>query len=157
MCNKLEETLHKRFIEKKLTLSIAESCTGGSLAARFTRMPGASGYFLGSVVAYSYQLKLKLLGVPEDLLREKGEVSQEVVEKMAEGILKLTESDFALAVSGIAGPTGGTPEKPVGTVWCGIGQRNGSIYTWKIQCDGSREMIIEQSINALLTELLSRT
>jgi nicotinamide-nucleotide amidase len=154
---KIEESIHKRFIEKKLTLSVAESCTGGNLAARLTKNQGASVYFLGAIVPYSNELKTQLLGVSKDLLDMKGAVSQEVVEKMTAGILKLTGSDFALAVTGIAGPTGGSIEKPVGTVWCGIGQKNGSIHTWKIKGNGSREMIIERSINSLLAELLLRT
>lgn len=154
---KIEEAVHNRFIEKKLTLSAAESCTGGSLSSRLTRLPGASKYFLGSTIVYANEMKTKVLGVSEALLQEKGAVSSEVVEKMVAGILQVSGSDFAVADTGIAGPTGGTPEKPVGTVWCGIGQRNGPVHVWKIRGYGTREMIIERTCNVLLAELLIRT
>lgn len=151
---RLEEEIHRRFIEKKLTLSAAESCTGGSLSARLTQMPGASQYFFGSVVAYANGLKTKLLGVPEQLVKAKGAVSEEVVRAMLQGLLERTQSDYGVAVTGIAGPDGGTPEKPVGTVWCAVGQRNGEIRAWKLQAHGNRDMVIDHSVNALLAGLL---
>jgi nicotinamide-nucleotide amidase len=108
------------FISNSWSLSTAESCTGGALAAHLTQLPGASNYFMGSIVAYSNALKESLLGVPAELLASKGAVSQEVVLAMALGLLRTTQSDFGIAISGIAGPGGGTPEKPVGTVWVAL-------------------------------------
>lgn len=151
------EAVHQRFIEKGWTLSLAESCTGGSLAARLTHLPGASNYFLGSVVAYSNALKTQLLNVPEPLICEYGAVSREVVMAMLDGILALSGSDYALAVSGIAGPSGGTLEKPVGTIWGGIGARPGQRHLWCWHEEGDRTLIIENSVEQLLEELLKQT
>ncbi len=107
-------------IEKGWTVSTAESCTGGAIARLFTENPGCSSYYKGSVVAYSNEIKQDVLGVEESIIAEHGAVSQEVVEKMALQACKLMKSDFSIATSGIAGPSGGTPEKPVGTVWIAI-------------------------------------
>lgn len=150
----IAERVHQRFMEKGWTLSLAESCTGGSLAARLTLLPGASAYFLGSVVAYSNDLKIKALHVPPEMIRDYGAVSREVVIAMLDGILDLTGSHFALAVSGIAGPSGGTPEKPVGTVWGGIGKRDGWRHSWSWSMPGNRAEIISGSVDRLLEELL---
>lgn len=151
---KLEEEIHALFISRGLTLSVAESCTGGSVAARLTQIPGASRYFLGGVVAYSNEMKMKALGVTASSLEHDGAVSQEVVAQMAEGVLKLTNSDFSLAVSGIAGPEGGTPEKPVGTVWCAMANKNKPTQTWRLHLTGSRAEIITSSCDNLLQKLL---
>lgn len=106
--------------EKGLTVSTAESCTGGNIAHFFTLNPGSSEYFKGGVVTYSNDLKIKLLGVDPEIIAAKGAVSQEVVEAMARGARQSMGTDFAIATSGIAGPDGGTPEKPVGTVWIAV-------------------------------------
>lgn len=106
--------------DKGWTVSTAESCTGGALARLFTENPGSSAYFKGSVVAYSNELKTGILGVGENMLDKHGAVSREVVEAMALGAVRLMHTDFALATSGIAGPGGGTEEKPVGTVWIAV-------------------------------------
>lgn len=151
---KIEEALHQRFIEKKLTLSAAESCTGGSFSARLTQLPGASHYFIGSIVSYSNEMKSHWLGVSEQLLKEKGAVSAEVVTQMLKGLLAQTRTDYGVAVSGIAGPEGGTADKPVGTIWCAVGKRGEEPRVWKLQAYGTREMIIERSVNALIAELL---
>ena len=103
-----------------LTLATAESCTGGSVAARLAAVPGASRVFLGSVVAYDNAVKTSVLGVPETLIGAYGAVSEEVVRAMAEGVRERLGTDVAVATSGVAGPTGGTPEKPVGTVWIAV-------------------------------------
>lgn len=153
----LENRVHQRFIEKGLTLSTAESCTGGSVAARLTLLPGASAYFIGGVIAYSNALKSAILKVPPSLIEAHGAVSQEVVHAMLDGILNLTQSDFALAVSGIAGPTGGTPSKPVGTVWGGVGSRAGVRHTWSWLEPGDRAAIIQKSGDRLFEELLKFT
>jgi nicotinamide-nucleotide amidase len=151
---KIEEALQNRFVKKGFTLSAAESCTGGSFSARLTRLPGASQYFLGSLVTYCNALKMSLLGVPQKLLEEKGAVSAEVAAAMCQGLLERTGSDYGVAVSGVAGPDGGTPEKPIGTVWCAVGKRGQEPCVWKMDKGGSREMIIERSVNALIAQLL---
>ena len=106
--------------EKGLTVSTAESCTGGNIAHFFTLNPGSSEYFKGGVVTYSNDLKTKLLGVDPETIAAKGAVSKEVVEAMAINARRLMGTDYAIATSGIAGPDGGTPEKPVGTVWIAV-------------------------------------
>jgi len=106
--------------ERELTVSCAESCTGGNIAHRITLQPGSSNYFLGSVVSYANDIKTRVLGVPQKYIDKFGAVSREVVEAMAEGTAKLTRSDCAISTSGIAGPDGGTKSKPVGTVWIGV-------------------------------------
>jgi PncC family amidohydrolase len=137
------------------TISLAESCTGGNLAARLTRIPGCSEYFLGSIVAYSNGLKIRLLGVQPDMLMQEGAVSGPVVRQMAQGVLKLTGSDYSLAVSGIAGPSGGTPLKPVGTIWGAIGKKGADPIVWDFFLSGSRHEIIEESVNILLARFWS--
>ena len=149
---KIEEAVHALLIAKQLTLSTAESCTGGSIAARLTRYPGASEYFLGGMVTYSSAFKANLLNVSQASLEQYGAVSEEVARQLAAHIKEKTGSDYALAVTGIAGPTGGTPEKPVGTVYCAIAGP-GQIKTWKLALHGSREMIIERAGNEALGEL----
>ncbi|NEW60785.1 CinA family protein [Sulfurovum sp. bin170] len=106
--------------EKNQTISFAESCTGGRIASEFTAISGASAVLNGSCVTYSNEIKSKWLGVSEETLMEHGAVSKECVEEMLKGIAKLANADYTIAVSGIAGPTGGTDEKPVGTVYIGI-------------------------------------
>lgn len=152
----LEGAVHNLLTEKKLTISSAESCTGGAFAERLTQMPGASKYFLGSIVAYDNRVKHKVLGVSEKTLREKGAVSAETAREMLTGLLSLTQSDYGLAVTGIAGPAGGTDEKPVGTVWAALGRQGDAPYVWQIPTFGTREMIIEKSVNALLGALLNK-
>jgi nicotinamide-nucleotide amidase len=116
----VEQSVAEGLTERGETLSTAESCTGGAIATRFTAMAGASAYFLGGVVAYSNAVKRDLLGVRAEDLEKYGAVSQTVARQMAEGIRRLTGSTYALATTGIAGPDGGTPEKPVGTVWIAL-------------------------------------
>ena len=106
--------------ERNQTLSVAESCTGGNIAHSITLNPGSSAYFKGGIIAYSNELKINLLGVDRNLISDKGAVSQEVVEAMAVAARYLMNTDYAIATSGIAGPDGGTSEKPVGTVWIAV-------------------------------------
>jgi nicotinamide-nucleotide amidase len=120
----LETAIGKLLKEKNLTLSTAESCTGGYLAHLITSVPGASGYFTGSVVSYSNAVKMSQLNVREETLQEHGAVSEQTVREMVAGALIVLKTDLAIAVSGIAGPDGGTPEKPVGTVWIAVGDKN---------------------------------
>ncbi|MCB0533266.1 MAG: CinA family nicotinamide mononucleotide deamidase-related protein [Lewinellaceae bacterium] len=119
----LESVLGKMLLERRLQFGTAESCTGGYIAHLITSVPGASEYFPGSIVSYSYEMKTKLLEVRPDTLIKFGAVSEETVREMVAGALKTLHVDVALAVSGIAGPSGGTDEKPVGTVWMAVGNR----------------------------------
>jgi PncC family amidohydrolase len=140
-------------IKKEKTLSMAESCTGGALAARLTRLPGCSRYFLGSIVAYSNEWKVQVLGVQKTVIQQFGAVSEQAVRQMAEGVLRLAKSDYSLAVSGIAGPTGESPGKPIGTIWAAIAQKEGETKAWTFQLQGSRLEIIEQTVVHLLQHL----
>lgn len=108
-----------------LTVAVAESCTGGNIAHNFTLNPGSSEYFKGGIIAYSNEIKIKVLGIAPELISEKGAVSREVVEAMANSTRELMATDYAIATSGIAGPGGGTEEKPVGTVWIAIAGPDG--------------------------------
>jgi nicotinamide-nucleotide amidase len=107
-------------IKEELTLATAESCTGGNIAHLITSVPGSSGYFVGSVVAYSNDIKERVLGIKKATLEKYGAVSEQVVREMAVSIRKLYQSDYAVATSGIAGPEGGSAEKPVGTTWIAV-------------------------------------
>ncbi len=119
----LEGVIGKTLKAKGLTISTAESCTGGYLAHLITSVPGSSDYYPGSVISYADEVKARQLGVKEETLRDFGAVSEQTVREMAAGAIKLLRTDIAIAISGIAGPTGGTPEKPVGTVWIAVGNR----------------------------------
>jgi PncC family amidohydrolase len=118
--NSLEVQIGHLLHEKKLTLALAESCTGGLIGNRITDIPGSSEYFVGGVVSYAYEVKVELLGVSWDTLKAHGAVSRETVFEMARGARKALRSDIAVSVSGIAGPGGATEEKPVGTTWVGL-------------------------------------
>ena len=120
MTDSLEMQVGRLLHARGLKLALAESCTGGLLGSRITDVPGSSEYFLGGVVAYAYEAKVALLNVSWDTLNTKGAVSRETVLEMARGIRNALKSDIAISVSGIAGPGGGTPEKPVGTTWIGF-------------------------------------
>lgn len=116
----LEEVVGRKLKEQKATLALAESCTGGLLAHRITNVSGSSEYFLRGYVTYSNAAKIELLGVPEEVIAQHGAVSEQCALAMAVGVKKKSGSDYAIAITGIAGPSGGTPEKPVGTVWIGL-------------------------------------
>lgn len=136
--------IHKILTEKRKTLAFAESCTGGRLASQITAMPGASAYFLGSLVVYSEALKRDLLGVPAALLREKGAVSKEVAEAMLQGLFEVTQADYGIAVTGIAGPTGGSKAAPVGTIWTALGERGKPFeaFTFLVKEKGREEILL---------------
>jgi nicotinamide-nucleotide amidase len=123
----LEEVTGRLLKEKNLTLSTAESCTGGYLSHLVTSVPGSSDYYTGSVIAYSNRIKEEMLGVSGKTLEEFGAVSEQVVREMAEGARKRFDTDFAVSISGIAGPDGGTVEKPVGTVWIAVASKNRTV------------------------------
>ncbi len=151
----LVQSIQQLCISQKWTLSLAESCTGGHLAARLTRIPGCSHYFLGSVVAYSNALKIELLNVDAHTLGQYGAVSGPVVRQMAQGVLKLTNSHYSLAVSGIAGPEGGSLQKPVGTIWAAMATRGEEPLISDFYLAGTREEIIEKSVDLLLFQFWS--
>ena len=140
----LQEALGKTLKENNLKISTAESCTGGNIARLITSVPGSSDYFEGSIIAYSNRLKREKLGIPVEILERYGAVSQQVVERMAAGVTGELGSDCGIASSGIAGPGGGTHEKPVGTVWMAVSYK-GLVESRKFQFGGSRERIIEQA------------
>ena len=122
----VEQLVHDILCDRGLKLAVAESCTGGTIASRFTAIPGASQYFMAGVVSYSNESKCDLLGVsPEDIERY-GAVSESVALQMAEGVRRVAKADYAIATTGIAGPAGGSAEKPVGTVWMAIATPSGS-------------------------------
>ncbi len=141
----IEKAVHQHLIAKKKSLILAESCTGGKMAARLTQYSGASNYFLGSIVSYSNFLKKELLGVSETTLKSFGAVSQETVFEMATQALKLSQADYAIAVSGIAGPLGGSKEKPVGTIWGAIAEKGKEVWvcSFCLKEKGSRDLMIE--------------
>ncbi len=125
-CETLEELVHKTLTEHGLTLATAESCTGGNIARLLTAQAGSSAYFKGGIVAYSNEVKESALGVQHSTLEAHGAVSEETVREMAEGVRECLGADYAIATTGIAGPTGGTPEKPVGTVWVAVASVQGA-------------------------------
>jgi len=137
-----------------LTVSTAESCTGGLLAKRITDVPGSSDYFLGGVVAYDNRVKIGLLGVDASLLAQKGAVSEEVAIAMVEGVCHATGSDCGLSTTGIAGPDGGTQDKPVGLVYVGTSVR-GATRVERLNLFGGRENIRERAAYTAL-DLLRR-
>ena len=139
--------------ERKLTLALAESCTGGLVSDRITNVPGSSEYFLGGIVAYAYGAKVSLLNVTWDSLKAYGAVSREVVLEMAHGARKALNADTAASISGIAGPGGGTLEKPVGTVWLAVAAPDGA-WTREFHFSGSREQIKSFSADSALQFIL---
>jgi nicotinamide-nucleotide amidase len=136
----MEEVVARMLTENRATIAVAESCTGGLLAERLTNIPGSSSYFLGGVVCYSNELKSALVDVPAELIESKGAVSPEVALALAEGIRKRTGATIGVGVTGIAGPGGGTPEKPVGLVHIGIADDRGPRER-RFQFPGDRERI----------------
>ena len=124
--DRFETYIGRMLTESGKTISCAESCTGGLISELFTSVPGSSGYFLGAVTSYANSVKTGVLGVSEETIARYGAVSSECVKEMAEGIRRITGSDFSVATSGIAGPGGGSPEKPVGLVWIAVSSENGT-------------------------------
>ena len=148
----VEETVGQLLVEQQLTLGVAESCTGGLITHRLTNVPGSSNYLLGGVVAYAYDVKERVLNVRHDTLYEHGAVSRETALEMARGARRLLGSDVAIAVTGIAGPSGGTPEKPVGLVYVALSARDFERcerYVWS----GNRLQNKQQSSQAALEML----
>ena len=145
----LSKEINDKFWKENLTLATAESCTAGSIASVITAIPGSSRFYKGGIVAYSDEVKTNLLGVNPETLASKGAVSEETVIEMVKGAMKSMNADCAVATSGIAGPTGGTPDKPVGTVWIAAA-RGEKVITMKASGDEGRNKNIEHAtLNAL--------
>ncbi|MBQ5701439.1 MAG: competence/damage-inducible protein A [Alistipes sp.] len=140
----VEQLVHNALIANKKTLSVAESCTGGAIAQKFTAMAGASAYFHTGVVAYSNEAKADILGVNADDIARYGAVSEQVAIQMAEGVRRVGRSDYGISTTGIAGPSGGSAEKPVGTVWIGIATPKGSFAVLK-NCGTDRGQIVQRA------------
>ncbi len=148
----LEERVGQILLERRQTLALAESCTGGLISHRITRIAGSSAYYLGGATSYANEIKMKLLGVRATTLAKHGAVSQETALEMSRGIRERTGADFGLSVTGIAGPSGGTQEKPVGTVWISIAQAKDH-EARLFQFHGDREHIILGTSQAALNWL----
>lgn len=144
-----EETLAALLKEKKMSVTVAESCTGGMIAAKLVNVPGISEFFWGSFVTYANEAKTALLGVDEQLLAKKGAVSPEVAEAMALGAAKAADADVGISSTGIAGPDGGTPEKPVGLVYLGCCVK-GVVSVIECHFHGTRQEVREQAARAAL-------
>ncbi len=153
MPESIEERVGKRLTEAGLTLAVAESCTGGLIGHRITDVPGSSTYFLGGVIAYAYEAKERLLGVRHSTLYEYGAVSEQTAGEMARGARRVVGADIGIAVTGIAGPSGGLPDKPVGTTWVAVSTRNRE-WTERHQWDGNRDENKAASVDAALELLL---
>ena len=152
---KPEEEIGELLKAKNLSLSTAESCTGGGIAALITSVPGSSEYFNGGIVAYSNEIKKDLLHFSAETLSEYGAVSRETVIEMVKGAMKTLKTDCAVATSGIAGPGGGTPEKPVGTVWIAAAYKN-DIVTMKQEGDRGRAGNVQSAIQNALSMLCEK-
>ena len=154
----VEELVHNTLIERGQTLAVAESCTGGAIASKFTAQAGASAYFLCGVVSYSNEAKSEVLGVDMSDIAQYGAVSEQVAIAMARGVKGVSHSDFAISTTGIAGPTGGSEAKPVGTVWIGIATPD-RCFAVRKNCGTDRSQIIARATAyaiAMLHEELNR-
>ena len=152
----LENQIGELLIRRGLHLAVAESCTGGLIGHRITNVPGSSDYYLGSVTAYAYEAKVRLLGVSWDTLEKHGAVSQETVLEMARGVRQALGAEVGLSVSGIAGPGGGTPDKPVGLTWIGLSIPDQDLawsYVWQGDRLQVKEHSAEQALHLLVTWL----
>ena len=144
------KTAHTALLKSGLTLSLAESCTGGKIASSLAAIPGASQFLLGSIVSYSNEWKEKFLNVSPSTLQSKGAVCRETVEEMVQGLFTNTTCDLAAAVSGIAGPAGGSAEKPVGTIFIAAGKRGQPIRTLRVQAPPMRDKAIDFAVETTL-------
>ena len=150
--DRLEIALGRMLKERGETLSLAESCTGGFVSHLITSVPGSSAYFVGGVVSYANAVKMEELGIPADMLELEGAVSKPVVERMAMGVREALRTTWSIALSGVAGPDGGTEEKPVGTVWLAVAGPDG-VRSAKGHFPGTRDLVIKRSALAALNML----
>ena len=146
---RLEEKIAKTLLKHSKTLSIAESCTGGLLTHRLTNIPGSSGFLMATVVCYSNQSKTRILQVPSVLIKKYGAVSMPVAKRMAQGVRRILNTDFAVSITGIAGPDGGTTQKPVGLTFIAIANRQKVICQQKI-FKGNRLRVKKQATDHAL-------
>ena len=157
LSNEAQE-LSELLMANGLTISVAESCTGGSLSRALTSIPGASSYFDCGYITYSNQSKVEMLGVDTQTIKTYGAVSEEVALEMVIGVASKSHSDIAVSITGVAGPTGGTTEKPLGTVCFGFSyeflRHGGKTFTTTVLFSGDRESIVSQSVSAVLKQLL---
>lgn len=149
----LSVVLGELLLEKELTVSSAESCTGGNIAHKIVQKAGSSAYFLGSVVSYSNDVKAEVLGVSRSDIARRGAVSREVAEQMALGVAKLMRTDCSIATTGIAGPEGGSKFKPVGTVWFAV-KYGDRVVSECVLFDGDRDEVIESATNHAMVMLI---
>lgn len=155
----ISKILGLKLLENNLTVSSAESCTGGNIAHKIVETSGSSAYFLGSIVSYSNEIKTSILGVNRSVIDRCGAVSREVVEEMVEGVCKIMHTDCGIATSGIAGPHGGTPAKPVGTVWFAV-KYGDKVVSEVRHFKGERNEVIDSATNhgmVMLLQLLRNT
>lgn len=150
----LTRTLAEILLSKNWTVSIAESCTGGLVCATITELSGSSEWFERGYITYSNKAKTECLGVPAKIIEAHGAVSEAAAKAMAEGARINSGSNVALSITGVAGPSGGTPEKPVGTVWFGWATEN-QTQTKTMRFDGDRQKVREQATKFTLTELIT--
>jgi len=150
----LEDIVGRLLIERRMTIAVAESCTGGLIMDRLTDVPGSSAYFLHGEVVYSNESKIARVGVPEEIVAEHGAVSREVAEALAEGIRKQSGTDIGVSTTGIAGPSGGTDEKPVGLLWIGFSDKQ-TTFAMKFNFGNNRRRFKERASQAAL-ELVRR-
>jgi PncC family amidohydrolase len=150
--NSLEQEVGRLLLSLGITIAVAESCTGGLVCHRLTNVSGSSDYLERGVVAYSNASKTALLGIPEQVIEEHGAVSEACVKAMASSIKQLAGTDLGLSVSGIAGPTGGTSEKPVGTVYMAMAW-NDDVKCWKYFFEGNRTEIKQQTSEEALLRI----
>jgi PncC family amidohydrolase len=156
MSESLEARIGKALRSRGLTLALAESCTGGLIGHRLTNIAGSSDYYLGGIVAYAYDAKERLLGVHHQTLYEHGAVSRETAIEMARGARQTLGSDIGLSVTGIAGPTGGLPGKPVGLTWIALSTREGETaqeFVWQGDRVQNKERSAEAAMEVLLASL----
>lgn len=153
----IEQQIHHQFVKNSWTLALAESCTGGGIASRLVAIPDCSFYFEGGVVAYSNLAKEKILQVKSSTLENYGAVSEQTAKEMADGALQIFETDFALSTTGIAGPSGGIPQKPIGLVYFSIASLHRDPLVWSAHFQGDRDSIIEHAITEALEKLLTYT
>ncbi len=149
----IEKTLAAYLVEQHQTIAFAESCTGGYMSHLLTALPGSSLYFKGSVVAYANEIKTNILHVSNSLLTTEGAVSEATVVQMAENVRQLFQTDYAIAVSGIAGPEGGTPQKPLGTVWMALAMKDKMITELFQFGNAERGLIIRKTAIFALSRL----
>lgn len=151
----LHEKLQTLCITEKITLGLAESCTGGAMAARITSQEGASQYFKGSIVSYSNDVKTNILGVTPKLIEEHSAVSKIVTLKMLEGLFLCLQPSLGLAITGIAGPSGGTPKTPIGTVYIALGWKDRPAQEFALKLEGARKDIIDLAVDKGLQYLIN--